>query len=183
MVERDEQLAHKVQQGDTEVFGELVARYQDKLLRYGRKFLSDRDDIEDLVQGVFIKAYEGINGFDVRRPFSPWVYRIAHNEFVNALGSSHRAAELLVDWDTFLPQPVAPERADRDAVDRELMEHMGRCLGKLDPKYREPLILFYEQSLSYEEIADVLHIPVATVGVRLHRARDALRKRCTDLLR
>lgn len=179
MENRDEQLAVLVQRGDTQAFGDLVTRYEAKLLRYGRRFLSDREDIADLVQNAFLKAFENINSFDATRPFSPWMYRIAHNEFVSSLGSVRRALESLVDWDTYLMQPIAAEQADRDALDRELRASMETCLSTLDPKYREPLVLFYDAELSYENIADILQIPVATVGVRLHRARDALRKLCT----
>src|SRR5437868_12064829 len=85
MTETDESVAARVQAGNTEDFGVLVDRYQEKLLRYARKFLLDRDDAKDVVQDVFIKAYENIQSFDTSRRFSPWIYRIAHNEFVNAL--------------------------------------------------------------------------------------------------
>jgi RNA polymerase sigma-70 factor (ECF subfamily) len=175
---RDEQLATEVQRGDIEAFGELVARYEAKLLRYGRRFLSNREDIADLVQNTFLKAFENIKSYDAERPFSPWIYRIAHNEFVGSLGSVRHALELLVDWDVYLNHPTAPEKADRDALDRELRAGMETCLGKLDAKYREPLILFYDQELSYKSIAEILHIPVATVGVRISRARVALRAMC-----
>jgi RNA polymerase sigma-70 factor (ECF subfamily) len=182
MEARDEQLAAQVQRGDTEAFGVLVTRYEAKLLRYGRRFLSDREDIADLVQNAFLKAYEHINSFDTRRSFSPWLYRIAHNEFVSALGNVRRTLEFLVDWDVYFPHPASPDGAERDALGRELRTMMDTCLSKLDAKYREPLILFYEEELSYDAIADILRIPVATVGVRLHRARDALRKHCAESL-
>ncbi len=83
--ETDEMIASRVQAGDSEAFGELVERYQEKLLRYARKFLFDLDEARDPVQDVFIKAYQNIQSFDATRRFSPWIYRIAHNEFVNAL--------------------------------------------------------------------------------------------------
>src|SRR3954463_6498094 len=85
MNETDEQVALAVQAGASNRFGELVERYEAKLLRYARKFLLDPDDAQDIVQDIFIKAYENLQSFDVSRRFSPWIYRIAHNEFVNAL--------------------------------------------------------------------------------------------------
>jgi len=83
--ETDEAIALRVQGGDGEVFGELIERYQAKLSRYARKFLLDPDDAADIVQDIFIKSYQNIQSFDATRRFSPWIYRIAHNEFVNAL--------------------------------------------------------------------------------------------------
>jgi RNA polymerase sigma-70 factor (ECF subfamily) len=172
----DEQIAAAVQDGDTESFGLLVARYEEKLLRYGRRFLNDRDDIADLVQDAFIKAFENIRGFDTERRFSPWLYRIAHNTFVNEL-RSRRMNVLRIDLDTLFPQPIARERADDDVLDAETKSALEAHLDDLDPKYREPIVLYYLQELSYEEISEILHIPTATVGVRLHRGRKLLRER------
>ena len=80
----DEEIAAAVQGGDSEAFGLLVQRYEQKLLRYGSKFLISGEDPKDLLQDIFIKAYANIQSFDARRVFSPWMYRIAHNEFINA---------------------------------------------------------------------------------------------------
>ena len=175
MERTDEHIAADVQHGDTESFGLLVERYEDKMLRYGRRFLSDRDDIEDLVQTVFIKAYTNIQSFNATRRFSPWLYRIAHNAFVNAL-RNRRLDILSMSLDTLFPQPVAKESADVDALSNEMQTALDTCLERLNAKYREPLILHYLQELSYDEISDILRIPVSTVGVRLHRGRTMLRR-------
>ena len=81
----DEELARGVQQGNLYLFGLLVERYEHKMMRYARRFLFGYHDAEDMVQEVFIKAYTNIRSFDSTRRFSPWLYRIAHNEFLNAL--------------------------------------------------------------------------------------------------
>ena len=81
----DEQIAQAVQKGDSSAFGLLVERYEPKLLRYAKKFLFDYEDGKDIVQEVFIKAYSNIQSFDSGRSFSSWIYRIAHNEFINAI--------------------------------------------------------------------------------------------------
>ena len=104
--ETDEQLAVLVQQGDKEKFGILMKRYEDKLLRYGRKFLSGKENIEDVVQEVFIKTYENIRSFDTTQKFSPWIYRIAHNTFVNGLKSYLRNPLYLFDYDALISHPV-----------------------------------------------------------------------------
>ncbi len=181
--ETDERIAERVQSGEADEFGELVARYQPKLMRYARKFLPDRDDAEDIVQEVFIKAFSNIQSFDVSRRFSPWIYRIAHNEFVNEL--KKKAARRVVfsfDIDTLLPHLAAPERTDRGELDRDLRETLEGHLDRLDPKYREPLILYYLEEMGYKEISDILQIPVSTVGVRLARARAQLTKVADDTL-
>lgn len=178
--ETDEQIARKVQEGQEEAFGELIERFQDKLLRYARKFLIDPDDAQDIVQDVFIKAYENIQSFDVSRRFSPWVYRIAHNEFVNALKKkANRPVIFAVDFDTLFPHLTASDTADSAALARDLRVMLDRHLRELDPKYREPLILYYLEGMDYKELSDILQIPISTVGVRLARGRRLL-KEITD---
>jgi len=177
MVSRtDEEIALAVQKGDVESFGILVERFEAKLLRFGRKFLTDRQDIEDLVQEVFIKAYSNIQSFDVERRFSPWIYRIAHNEFVNALKKKSRLPFMLFDFDTIFPHPFAKETADAEVNEKELRGMLSQSLEHINPKYREPLVLHYIEELDYQEIAEILHIPMSTVGVRIYRAKTMLKK-------
>lgn len=75
----DEELASLIQSGKVEFFGTLIVRYDAKMKRYSRKFLSDQEDTKDVVQEIFIKAYVNIQSFDAKRKFSSWLYRIAHN--------------------------------------------------------------------------------------------------------
>jgi RNA polymerase sigma factor (sigma-70 family) len=82
----------------------------------------------------------------------------------------------LPDFDVLLPHVVADETTMRDAERKQTREALDRSLEKMDVKYREPLVLYYFEELGYQEIADVLNIPVATVGVRLRRGREALAK-------
>jgi RNA polymerase sigma-70 factor (ECF subfamily) len=172
----DEQLAISVQNGDREAFGALVERYEAKLLRYGKKFLSTHEDIQDMVQDIFISAYKNIKSFDPKQKFSPWIYRIAHNAFVNGLRSKIRNPLLLFDLDTLVSHPIYedPAEKERELADMKKMIDIG--LEKIPDKYREALILYYLEELSYQEIADVLHIPISTVGVRIRRGKEALRK-------
>lgn len=173
----DEELAIKAQKGDTDAFGELVGRYQEKLLRYARKFLLDPEDAQDIVQDVFIKAYENLQSFDTTRRFSPWVYRIAHNEFVNEIKKRQtRKTMFTIDFDTLFPYLQASERADTAAMERDTREVLEKHLQEVDPKYREPLILYYMEEMDYREIAEIMHLPTSTVGVRLARARTILQK-------
>lgn len=143
----DEEIVTAVQQGHKESFGLLIERYEQKMLRYAKKFLFDREDCRDVVQEIFIKAYINIQSFDPERRFSPWLYRIAHNEFINALKKKTRIKIFPLDLDTFLPHLVAPERTDSLAHTGELKKMLDRCLDKINSKYREPLIFFTTKSL------------------------------------
>ena len=172
----DEELAKRTQAGDRDAFGALVDRYEQKLSRYGRKFLSVQEDIEDMLQEIYIKAYRNIQSYDPSQRFSPWLYRIAHNTFVNELRRKSRSPFFAVDFDSFLAHPAAPEATEQESETREMRELVAKGLEQLPPKYREVLILFYEEELAYKEIADVLQVPVGTVSVRLKRAKETLAK-------
>lgn len=172
----DEAIAQAVQNGDIHSFGELVERYEAKLLRYAKRFLFGYEDSADMVQEVFIKAYTNIQGFDISRSFNSWIYRIAHNEFINAIKKRGREPLSFFDPDTLFPHPVSAEQADDEIKANELRSMLDECLNKLDPKYREPLILYYYEDMDYQQIADIMRIPISTVGVRLTRAKTLLKK-------
>jgi RNA polymerase sigma-70 factor (ECF subfamily) len=171
----DEKIAGLVAGGDIELFGELIKRYEPKLFRYARKFLSDSDDIKDVVQKIFLKVYENIQSFDVSRRFSPWIYRIAHNELVNSLKEKQKRALPLFDLDTFLPRFPFASSLSEQMENGELKEVLNECLDQLQPKYKEPIILYYLEGLAYKEVAEVLQVPLATVGVRIKRAKALLK--------
>jgi RNA polymerase sigma-70 factor (ECF subfamily) len=173
----DEQIAIKVQQGDKELFGVLIERYEEMITRYARKFLFSYQGIEDVVQEVFIKVYTNIQSYNPQKPFSPWIYRIAHNEFINAGRKKKREPLSFFDFDadTIFPHPRSKDNADKHALEKEVKEEVWGCLDELDKKYREPIILYYFEDLSYKEIAEVLHVPSSTVGVRIARGRTMLK--------
>jgi RNA polymerase sigma-70 factor (ECF subfamily) len=171
----DEELVQEIQAGAAEAFGVLVERYEGKMKRYAHRFLFGYDDAEDLVQEVFVKAYINIQSFDAERKFSSWLYRIAHNEFINAIKKKKREPLPFFDPDNLFPHPLAPEQADSELNRKEVAQMLETCLDKLNVKYREILVLYYFEDMDYREIAEVLKIPVATVGVRLKRGRDIMR--------
>lgn len=177
----DEEIAVLVQSGDIGSFSFLVERYEEKLKRYARKFLNNPDDIADVIQETLIKTYINIRGFDGDKKFSPWIYRIAHNELVNALKKKGRNPLLFFDADTFFPHPVSDEETDKKIKEDEIKKILDKCLNEISFKYREPLLLFYIEELSYKEIAEVMRVPVSTVGVRLKRGKKMLKKICDKL--
>lgn len=173
----DEDIALLVQKGNIDAFGALVERYEEKLKRYARKFFQDADEIKDVLQETFVKAYSNIRMFDAKRRFSPWIYRIAHNELVNSLKKRKGRETLSIfDFDVFFPHLIAKETAEEKARANEIKLALDNYLEKINLKYREPLILYYFEDMDYKEIADVLAVPVSTVGVRLKRGKEMLKK-------
>lgn len=171
----DEDIAKNVQNGDIHAYKELVDRYEQKMLRYAKKFLFGYQDAEDIVQDIFLKAYTNIQSFDTTRLFSPWLYRIAHNEFINSIKKTGREPLSFFDPDTLFPHPAAPGNASTELEKNEVREMLNTCLNKLDVKYREPLVLYYFEDMSYQKISEIMRIPVPTVGIRISRGKTALK--------
>ena len=170
----DEEIAAHVQNGETEAFGILVERYETKMLRYGKKFLTQYEDIEDAVQDVFIKAYTNIQSFNTSMSFSPWLYRIAHNTFINVIKKKGREPLSFFDPDTILKYS-ADALVEPDIYSEEDRDMIEQTLAKLSPKYREPLVLYYFEEKGYKEIGYILHIPTSTVGIRIKRAKEKMK--------
>lgn len=173
----DEEIVKLVQKGDNESFGILIERYEAKMLRYAHKFLFNKENAEDLVQEIFIKSYTNIESFNLEMKFSSWLYRIAHNCFINEIKKKSREPYFYyIDADLLLPKLFTKDRADTEILDNELKEIVDSCIDKISSKYREIIILFFYEELSYKEISDILHIPVSVVGIRLNRAKKAMKK-------
>jgi RNA polymerase sigma-70 factor (ECF subfamily) len=174
--ESDEEIVSKIRQGNKDLYGVLIERYENKLTSYGKRFVSNKDSVTDVVQDVFIKAYINLNSFDTSRSFSSWIYRIAHNEYVNLLKKKKSSNFSLFEFDTFFPQFVIGKNPYEEAIKKEEKEKIEKVIDILPPKYKEPLLLFLYEDKSYEEISEILEIPKATVGVRIMRAKQQLKE-------
>lgn len=172
----DEQIAKEVQAGDREVFAFLIERYEQKLKRYARRFLSRPEDIDDAIQDVFIKSFVNINSFDSSRSFSSWVYRIAHNELVNILKKKKHISVPIFELDVLFPSFVKDTKTLESYEQKDLREMLETCLDELSVQYKEILVFYFFEEFEYKEIADILHIPISTVGVRINRAKKQLLK-------
>lgn len=169
----DEQVVEIVRTKDKEVYSEIIKRYQKKLMRYAHYLLGDEQEGADAVQRGFIKAYIHLNGFDTKRKFSSWLYRIVHNEAINMINKRKRLQP--IDEYTGLESGIQVEDS---FIKKEIVSHTQDCLENMHIMYREPLSLFYLEEKSYEEISDILRIPIGTVGTRINRAKVIFKKIC-----
>lgn len=176
MERTDEDLARLVERDDHAALGELMRRYTPKLLRYGRRFLSSSDAIAEVVQDVFVSVYENIRDFDSTRQFSPWLYRIAHNAFIDVIRKRGKEPLYGLDLDRIVPHEVYEDPGEREKEREEMRVLLEKGLDALSPSYREIIDLYYFEDFSYREIADILRVPIGTVSIRLSRAKAALRK-------
>jgi RNA polymerase sigma-70 factor (ECF subfamily) len=176
----DEQLVARVQKGDSRAFDLLVLKYQHRLFALISRYVRDADEVQDVAQEAFIKAYRALPGFRGESAFYTWLYRIAINTAKNYLVSRARRppgtdieiedAELY-ESGSGLRDIENPENALFGA---ELKAVVDGAIGALPEDLRTALTLREFDGLSYEDIADIMGCPVGTVRSRIFRAREAI---------
>ncbi|MDB3884357.1 RNA polymerase sigma factor RpoE [Porticoccaceae bacterium] len=176
----DQQLVVKVQKGDKRAFDLLVLKYQHKVHAIVGRFVRDTDEVADVVQEAFIKAYRALPKFRGESQFYTWLYRIAVNTAKNYLVSrSRRPPGSDVDIDDaeyysgseYLKDLGTPEnQLFRD----ELESVIVKSIAELPEDLRTAVTLREYEGLSYEEIAEIMECPVGTVRSRIFRARESI---------
>jgi RNA polymerase sigma-70 factor (ECF subfamily) len=177
MADSDAELTARIIAGSDAAGYELVRRYQRPVFNLVARMVHDPALAEDLAQDSFLKAFTHLASYDPACKFSNWILKIAHNTAIDYLRRGQPATTVLDEQhpasalDTLrssIPGPhVLAER-------RQLADAFDDAIDRLRPEYREIVVLRYQEDLSYEEIAEVLSLPIGTVKSYLHRARAEL---------
>ncbi|MEO0094587.1 MAG: RNA polymerase sigma factor [candidate division WOR-3 bacterium] len=177
--ESDEALVQAIKDGDCEAFAPLIERYKLSIYRLVYRMVHNREDAEDLVQEIFIKAYNGIKDFKSGNKFFPWLSRIAVNHTLNFIKKEKKIDVQPLEWaENYNDGKNDPV----EIVEQKMLkEKIARAMARLPEEYRVILILRVEEELSYEEISQSLNIPRGTVMSRLARARQRLREIFEDM--
>jgi len=157
----------------------LIQRYEKKLFIYIQRILYvNKEDTEDILQEVFIKAYRNLNSYNPQYQFSNWIYRITHNEAISFLRSNKkRQLEISNDMENSIFDTIASDiDIEKEAIKDWDSRRVHEILAKLDSKYREVLVLKYIEEKDYNEISDILQVPSGTVGSLINRAKDKFKK-------
>lgn len=183
----DQELVEKAQQGNKKAFNLLVVRYQNRVAGLLTRYVS-RDDIPDIVQESFIKAYRSLASFRGESAFYTWLYRIAVNTAKNhltALGRRPPKEDILAedaesyDAGTQLREADTPEHL---VLSNELKRVVFETIENLPEELKMAITLREIEGLSYEEIAEVMSCPVGTVRSRIFRAREAIDAKIQPLM-
>jgi RNA polymerase sigma-70 factor (ECF subfamily) len=184
----DQQLVARVQKGDKRAFDLLVLKYQHKIFSLIGRYIHDADEVQDVAQEAFVKAYRALGRFRGDSAFYTWLYRIAINTAKNHLVSRSRRppgtdidsqdAEYL-DGAEALRNVETPENA---LFGEELKAVVEQAIADLPDDLRTAVTLREFDGLSYEDIADVMDCPVGTVRSRIFRAREAIDSRVREQL-
>lgn len=176
MAPTDADIVAQARRGSQEAFGVLVERYQTSVFNLINRLVRDPGTAEELAQDSFLKAFGALHTFDPSYRFVSWMLRIAHNTAIDHLrrkrpdtvpldgpGDAPGPVSVLVDTSQRTPLELAEQADVRRALDW--------ALAQLRPEYRRLVVLRYLEDLSYEDIVDVVGLPLGTVKSHLHRAR------------
>jgi RNA polymerase sigma-70 factor, ECF subfamily len=183
----DDQLVARVQKGDKRAFDLLVLKHQFKVHAIVSKYVKDYDEVNDVVQETFIKAYRALEAFRGESAFYTWLYRIAVNTSKNyLLARNRRPPSFDVDLGDAENAELSIQLQNLDSPDNilsrnELETVIDVAIKGLPADLRNALILREFEDLSYEQIADIMDCPVGTVRSRIFRAREALEEKIKEM--
>jgi len=177
----DQELIAECLRGQSHAFGELVARYQNRLYNTLKNVLGSAEEAQDACQDTFLTAYQKLHTFGGRSAFYSWLFRIAFNTAISRTRKKRRATVSIdaaqeqtgsepIDMRNDLQPGHSLETAERQTAVRE-------ALAELSEEFRTVLVLKEMEGLKYEEIAEIVDCPIGTVRSRIHRAREELRER------
>jgi RNA polymerase sigma-70 factor, ECF subfamily len=187
----DADLIRRAQAGDGDAYGKLVVKYQDLVYNAVYRMVNREDQAADIAQEAFVKGWRALASFEGRAQFGTWIYRIAINACISdRRGLKRRKATSLnsamggdpdgeggMDVADDAPEPV------EQLVDNEKVKMVQEAIGELEHEFRTMIVLRDMEGRPYEEIAEVLEVPVGTVRSRLHRARQALKDKLKEKLK
>ena len=173
-------LVERCRKQDYEAFGKLVDAYQNRIFGFVRRMVPGAEDASDITQEVFIRAFQNFHRFDGRAGVRTWLFRIAYNLCVDRARKTDRSPSEVTTVDPYEGEEidVADSRWEPEklALDEELRATIDRAIDGMSEKLRSVLLLHDREDMQYEEIAEMLAIPVGTVKSRLFLARAHLQK-------
>lgn len=171
--------------GDQDAFSVLVHLHQRQVYNLALRMLRDVDEASEATQEVFLAAWQGLRSFRGDARFATWLYRIAYNHCLKLMEHRRRDAVARAELAAESARENSPAGAlsAHHALDaeRQMCERVRGEIANLPPKYRVVLVLRHLQDLSYEEMAEVMRVPIGTVKTQLFRARALLKERLEDL--
>jgi len=183
-VDEDHLLIERFQAGDRKAFDALVRLHYRRAYNVAFRILGDPERAADATQAAFVRVYKGLANYRYSSAFTTWLYRVVVNVSLDAARRAGRLATVPLEGPEEDRPSLADQLADEDTQDpsvsllrAERARAVQATLLSLPPLYRAVLVLYELQGLAYEQIADVLGIPIGTVKSRLNRARQAFARR------
>lgn len=182
----DRELIRRVKGGEVDAFNDIIRKYQDKIFNAVLRHVGNYQDACDVTQAVFINAFRSIREFKEDSSLATWLHRIAYNASISFFRERGRrkALSLVTEGEDgeVLNEPAADGDPSGEAAGSEVRDKIQQALRRLDDESRQIVILREFEGYAYEEIAEVLQVPVGTVRSKLHRARLFLQEKLRSLV-
>ena len=172
----DEEIVARVRAGEPQLFELIMRRHNQRVFRAARAILRDADEAEDVMQDVYVRAYEHLGDFEGRARFSTWLTKIAVHESLARLRKRHRYESFASQQEDPLMSTHSPATPESQTIDREMRAVLEKAIDDLPDDFRAVFVLRAIEELSGAETAECLGIPEETVKTRLHRARGRLQE-------
>ncbi|RMG65231.1 MAG: sigma-70 family RNA polymerase sigma factor [Calditrichaeota bacterium] len=183
----DHRLIEQAKKGNQKAFETLMHRYRNLVYHVMLKMIRNPQDAEDLTQEAFMKAFHALNSFNEEYAFSTWLMKIATNNCIDLLRKRKLKAISIDQPVQVKDDAIRIELPDRDPtperrlLSREQSRLIDQAIDSLPPLYRHVIVLRHREEKSYEEIAEILDLPLGTVKARIFRAREMLNKKIKEL--
>jgi RNA polymerase sigma-70 factor (ECF subfamily) len=174
----DRPIAKKAQSGDQRAYEILLNNYNKLIYRLIYRLTHDAEACEELTQETFVKAFEKLSYYDAKKPFYPWLCRIAVNLSLNW----NRDKKEIMGYNDELDSPLSSRDISDELHTKYAVIDVEQAIEMLSPSLKAAIVLRIYEDLSYKEIAEVLNISIGTVMSRIYRAREELRKLCSHIL-
>jgi RNA polymerase sigma-70 factor (ECF subfamily) len=187
----DHELVARAQQGSEKAYRELLGRYQRPVFSIIYRMIRDREQAEDLAQETFVRVFNHIDRYDPRYKFSSWIFKIATNLTIDwirrkelntvSIDGSRNAVTAEQIEATSITIASPDENPEELLEARQLGQEIEEAIGKLRPEYRAAILLRHVEGREYQEIAEILALPLGTVKTYIHRGRNELREQLQHL--
>jgi RNA polymerase sigma-70 factor (ECF subfamily) len=177
-LEHESDLILRALQDDENACLAIINSYKARIFSYVFRTIRNYHDAEEITFDAFVKCFKSLKSYDRKRPFATWLYTIAHNLTIDFLRKNKKHYERLDDR-PIEELEIADKKSGQPQTDFENQEKLNKieqALTQIAPIDREIVLLFHKEEKSYEEISEILNVPVSTIKTRLHRARLKLRE-------
>jgi RNA polymerase sigma-70 factor (ECF subfamily) len=177
---QDEELVVLCLQGNRDAYAELVKRYERQIYSLAYRLTNNYHDAVELSQEVFLHLYRVLDKFDGDRKFFPWMYRIATNVCYNSLKKKPKESTSLDQVMEFVSDDESQPEVTYEK--KEIQETVQKAIAELPENYRIPMVLKYLEDQSYQQISEIMDLPVSTIETRLYRGRIMMQKKLKHIL-
>jgi len=182
----DQDVILHAREGRESAFRELIRRYERPVFSVIYRMIRDREMAEDLAQDTFIKVLNALDRYDPKYKFSSWIFKIAHNTTLDQLrkkgpetlsldGSPHARTQEQAEATSFTAVATS-ENPEQYTQSKELGSEIEAAIQQLRPEYRAVIVLWHIEGRPYDEIAEIMDLPLGTVKTYIHRGRNELRE-------